>query len=62
MMKPFVLMRVKYSRLTMSRSLRTGGPVDKDFVERWLEKFEANDADIFLHGGFQDFLGVGAGF
>src|SRR5580700_1052442 len=61
-MKPFVLMRVKYSRLTMRRSLRTGSPVDKNFIERRLEKFEPDDADIFLDGGLQDFLGVGAGF
>ena len=33
MMKPLVFTRVRYSRLTMSRSLRMSGPVDKDFVE-----------------------------
>src|SRR6204780_985237 len=62
MMKPLVFTRVKYSRLMMRRSLRTGSPVDKDFVQRGLEKLEARDGDIRLHGSFQDFLRVGAGF
>jgi len=62
MMKPFVLMRVKYSRLTIRRSLRTGGPIDKDFVQRWFQKFETNNAGVRLQSGFQDLLRVGAGF
>ena len=61
MMKPLVFTRVKYSRLMMRRSLRTGSPIDKDFVQRGLEKLEARDGDIRLHGSFQDFLRVGAG-
>src|ERR1700693_1787425 len=60
MMKPLVFTRVKYSRLTMRRSLRTSGPIDKDFVQRWLEKFEANDAGVRLQSSFQNFLRVGA--
>src|SRR5580658_6609851 len=61
-MKPLVLTRVKYSRLTMSPSLRTGSPIDKDFVEGRLEKLEPRDADVRLHGCLQDFLRIGAGF
>src|SRR5271154_7030252 len=62
MMKPLVLTRVKYSRLMIRRSLRTGGPIDKDFVQRGFEKLEARDGNVCLHGSLQDFLRVGAGF
>src|ERR1700675_2199954 len=61
MMKPLVLTRVRYSRFMMSRSLRTGGPIDKDFIQRRFEKLEPRDADVRLHGSLQDLLGIGAG-
>src|SRR5450755_4909581 len=60
MMKPLVFTRVRYSRLMIRRSLRTGGPIDKDFIQRGLEKLEARDGNVRLHGSFQDFLRVGA--
>src|SRR5579863_6645616 len=61
MMKPLVFTRVRYSRLIMRRSLRTGRPVNEDFVQRRLEQFETRDLGAGFDGGFQDFLGVSAG-
>src|SRR5271156_4680838 len=61
MMKPLVFTRVRYSRLMIRRSLRTGGPIDKDFVQRGFEKLEARDGNVRLHGSLQDFPRVGAG-
>src|SRR5580704_13433671 len=62
MIKPLVFTRVRYSRLMMRRSLRTGGPIDKDFIKRGFEQFEARDGNVCLDGCLQDFLRVGAGF
>src|SRR5580704_7303493 len=62
MMKPLVFTRVKYSRLMIRPSLRTGGPIDKDFIERGFEQLKARDGNVCLHSGFQNFLRVRAGF
>jgi hypothetical protein len=44
--KPLVLTRVKYSRLTISPTLRTRYPVNKDFVQHPFEKLEPSDVFI----------------
>src|ERR1700735_530886 len=61
MMNPLVFTRVKYSRLMMRRSLRTGRPINKDFIQRGFEQLKAGDGNVRLHGSLQDFLGIGAG-
>src|ERR1700689_1743192 len=60
-MKPLVFTRVKYSRLMMRRSLRTGSPIDKDFVQRGLEEAETRDGNGRLPGSLKDFLRGGPG-
>ena len=47
----------------MSRILRTGSPIDKDFTERRFKKFETRDADILLVSRLLEFPeDSGAGF
>src|SRR5580658_4001536 len=60
--KPFVFTRVTYSRLMISQSLRMGGFLDENFVERRFEQLEPDDLRSRLHGGFQYFLRVRARF
>src|SRR5271156_1746280 len=60
--KPFVFTRVTYSRLMISQSLRMGGFLDEDFVERRFEQLEPDDLRSRLHGGSQNFLRVRARF
>src|SRR5271163_3679994 len=62
MIKPLVLTRVRYSRLMISRILRTSGPINEDFAQRGLQQLESRDVNVRKHRGFQNFLRVGAGF
>src|SRR3984957_20973036 len=60
-MKPLVLTRVRYSRLMMSRILRTSRPINEDFAQRGLQQLEAWNFRIRKHRSLQDFLRLGAG-
>src|SRR5271154_2415006 len=62
MTNPLVLTRVRYSRLMIRPILRTCRPINEYFIQGRLNQFESRDSDIRLHDGFQNFLGVGAGF
>src|SRR5580698_371712 len=57
---PLVFTRVRYSRLTISPSLRTGGPLDEDLVQRRVHQFKLRDICAGLQRGAQDFLRIGA--